>query len=96
MNLNKDLVYSLDPVRFAIDCLNFRPDVWQTEVIRSHARRMLLNCSRQSGELFRKVTDFIKQLDSRPELTEDNKLSLQLNNNSRIVSLPSTDRKSVV
>ncbi len=123
MNLSKDLAYSLDPVRFAIDCLNFNPDKWQTEVLRSKAKRMLLNCSRQSGksittavmalhralfypdslilmlspslrqsgELFRKVTDFIKQLASRPELTEDNKLSLQLGNGSRIVSLPSTD-----
>lgn len=46
---------------------------------------------RQSAELFRKVTDSLGRLPSRPELVEDNKLSLSLANGSRIVSLPSSE-----
>jgi len=43
---------------------------------------------RQSAELFRKITSFLKVLPHKPKLVEDNKLSLELENNSRIVSLP--------
>lgn len=43
---------------------------------------------RQSSELFRKVTDLSDQLQVKPRLIEDNKLSFQLENRSRIVSLP--------
>lgn len=43
---------------------------------------------RQSNELFRKVTDNLKKLKQRPRLIEDNKLSAQFDNGSRIVSLP--------
>lgn len=46
---------------------------------------------RQSSELFRKVGDFLTVLPVRPALVEDNKLSLQLRNGSRIVSLPSKE-----
>jgi hypothetical protein len=46
---------------------------------------------RQSGELFRKVTDFLHRLPVRPTLVEENKLSLALANDSRIVSLPSSE-----
>jgi hypothetical protein len=46
---------------------------------------------RQSGELFRKVSDFLRLLPVRPALVEDNKLSLQLANGSRIVSLPAKE-----
>lgn len=46
---------------------------------------------RQSAELFKKVTDFLRLLPRRPALTEDNKLSLQMKNGSRIVSLPSKE-----
>lgn len=46
---------------------------------------------RQSSELFRKVTDFLSLLPVRPELVEDNRLSLQLKNASRVVSLPSKE-----
>jgi len=44
---------------------------------------------RQSQELFRKVKSHIDAMDSRPVLTEDNKLSMQFANRSRIISLPS-------
>lgn len=46
---------------------------------------------RQSQELFKKVTDFLSLLPVKPELTEDNKLSFQLKNGSRVVSLPSKE-----
>lgn len=43
---------------------------------------------RQSGELFRKVTDFRRQLEPGPPMVEDNRLSCTLGNGSRVVSLP--------
>ena len=46
---------------------------------------------RQSGELFRKVSDGLSQMDDAAELVEDNRLSLRLNNGSRVVSLPSNE-----
>ena len=46
---------------------------------------------RQSGELFKKVTEFIKDLPVKLEKIEDNRLSVQLANGSRIVSLPSKE-----
>src|SRR5688572_8254277 len=45
---------------------------------------------RQSGELFRKITDLLDRLPMRPETVEDNALSMALANQSRIVSLPSS------
>lgn len=44
------LVQGLDPVRFAVDALAFHPDPWQATVLRSARKRLLLNCSRQSGK----------------------------------------------
>jgi len=46
---------------------------------------------RQSSELFRKVTEAVRKLSQQPLLHEDNKLSLTMENRSRIVSLPSTE-----
>src|SRR4051794_10598643 len=46
---------------------------------------------RQSSELFRKVTDFLATLPIKPSMEEDNKLSLQFENKSRIVSLPANE-----
>ena len=45
---------------------------------------------RQSRELFAKVCDFLKMLEPRPILEEDNRLSFMLGNGSRVVSLPGT------
>jgi len=47
--LADDLACALDPVRFARR-LGIEPDPWQADVLRSDDRRMLLNCSRQSGK----------------------------------------------
>lgn len=50
---------------------------------------------RQSGELFRKVTGHLGKLEkatgARPRMLEENKLSMQLENGSRVVSLPSSE-----
>ncbi len=115
-----ELRCALDPVAFAIERLNFEPDQWQADVLRSSASRLALNCSRQVGksttaaimgthravyhprslillvspslrqsrELFAKVTDFLRMLDTRPALDEDNALSLALDTRSRVVCLP--------
>ena len=47
--LADDLAMALDPVRFA-RAAGIDPDPWQAEVMRSRHKRMLLNCSRQSGK----------------------------------------------
>ena len=39
-----------DPVTFARESLNFQPAPWQEAVLQSASRRLLLNCSRQSGK----------------------------------------------
>ncbi len=43
---------------------------------------------RQSRELFSKVADFLKTLETQPALDEDNRLSMALENGSRVVALP--------
>jgi len=44
-----ELRTALDPVVFA-NSLGIVPDPWQAKVLRSNAKRVLLNCSRQSGK----------------------------------------------
>lgn len=45
-----DLIWALDPGRFAREALAFAPDPWQERVLRWSGKRLLLNCSRQSGK----------------------------------------------
>ena len=47
--LAHDLTLGLDPVAFAYE-LGFICDDWQASVLRSSSKRLLLNCSRQSGK----------------------------------------------
>jgi hypothetical protein len=102
------------------------PDVWQSDLLRSDAKQMVLNCSRQSGkstisavlglhqaiytpnslvlllapslrqsqELFRKLKDVYNALESpmMPQIIEESNLRLELDNGSRIVSLPGTEQ----
>lgn len=114
-----DMMRALDPVEFS-RYIGIEPDPWQADVLRSEDKRLLLNCSRQSGkstttatkalhtglyrpnslilvvspslrqsqELFRKIKEAYLSMQDRPALLEDNKLSMTLTNNSRIVSLP--------
>ena len=115
----EDIIRALDPVAFSRH-IGIDPDPWQAEVLRYEGKRMLLNCSRQSGkstttamkalhrgvytpgslillvspslrqsqELFRKVKEHYGKMENKLSLLEDNKLSMTLSNNSRIVSLP--------
>ena len=45
-----NLVQALDPVAFAREALSFIPDPWQAQALRWSGKRLLLNCSRQSGK----------------------------------------------
>ena len=42
--------HALDPVMFSREVLGITPDPWQAQLLRSPAKRILLNCSRQSGK----------------------------------------------
>ena len=46
----QDLRLALDPAAFAAERLGFRPDPWQHQVLGWSGKRLLLNCSRQSGK----------------------------------------------
>ncbi|MBF0344583.1 MAG: hypothetical protein HQL06_10180 [Nitrospirae bacterium] len=46
---------------------------------------------KQSSELFRKVMGFYRLIPNMPKPEEENKLSLELRNGSRIISLPSNE-----
>lgn len=116
----RELAYALDPVLWAVEELDFTPDPWQAEVLRSPSSRILLNCSRQSGkstasavmslhkatfspgslvlivsptlrqssELFRNVTRLFNRLGNKIPSKAESALRLELENGSRIVSLP--------
>lgn len=45
-----DLRHALDPACFAREALDFFPDPWQEQALRWSGKRLLLNCSRQSGK----------------------------------------------
>jgi hypothetical protein len=49
-NMQAAIRQGLDPVAFAREVLNFRPDPWQESVLRSTAKQVLICCSRQSGK----------------------------------------------
>jgi len=49
MRLRDQLAQALDPVQIARKA-GIDPDPWQTDVLRSDAQRLLLNCSRQTGK----------------------------------------------
>ncbi len=45
-----DAISYSDPVAFATERLNFTPDPWQADLLRSDSKYIALNCSRQSGK----------------------------------------------
>jgi len=49
-SVGDDLAYSLDPVLWAREVLGFSPDPWQADLLRSRSKKIILNCSRQSGK----------------------------------------------
>lgn len=48
--LATDLLYGLDAARWAQEALGFELDPWQRDFLRSTSKRLILNCSRQSGK----------------------------------------------
>ncbi len=48
--IKTDLIRALDPVHLFQECLGHEPDHWQKQVLRFDGRRLILNCSRQSGK----------------------------------------------
>ena len=118
-DLARDLAFALDPVRVAVE-MGLPPDPWQMRFLRSPDRRILLNCSRQSGkstvtallaahtalydpgalvlllsptqrqshELFRKALDAYRAIPTAVPVVQESALRLELENGSRIVSLP--------
>jgi hypothetical protein len=126
LSVNDDLAYALKPSLWASEALGFNADPWQAQVLDdSTAKKILLNCSRQSGkssvssllalhtaifqpgslvlmvspslrqssELFRKFLSYLDSLEVLPSIAraEDTKLSLKLDNQSRVVSLPGSE-----
>jgi hypothetical protein len=123
VELRGDLRLALDRVAF-VEELGITPDPWQTELLSSNAKRVLLNCSRQSGkstmaavlalhralyrpdslvlclapalrqsqELFAKLGAFYGTLGEPLRAYGERKLSLELTNGSRIVTLPGSER----
>jgi hypothetical protein len=121
--LSHDLKAALDPAAWCKRALNLEPDGWQAEVLRSTSKRILLNCSRQSGkstttsilalhtalynegslilclsptlrqssELFHNVSRFYGIDPAIPSKSES-ALKLELENGSRIVSLPGQEQ----
>jgi hypothetical protein len=45
-----DLAYGLDPVIWAKENFSYHADDWQAKLLRSRSRKIILNCSRQSGK----------------------------------------------
>lgn len=117
-----ELASAIDPVVFATRA-GIEPDEWQKDVLRSHASRVLLNCSRQVGkstvtalvslhtalyepnslilllspslrqsaELFRTVSRVWVALGESVPAKAESSLRLELENGSRIVSLPASE-----
>lgn len=117
-----DLAQALDPVLLARRA-GIEPDPWQAGVLRSAARRQLLNCCRQSGksttvatlvahtalyqpgalvlvvsptlrqsaELFRKCAGVYRAAGRPVPAESETRLSLELDNGSRVVSLPGSE-----
>ena len=122
MLASTDLAMALDPVQLSL-AAGIEPDPWQATLLRSQAKNILLNCSRQSGksttvatlavhtafyeppapvlllspglrqsqELFRKCLDVYRALDRPIAPLAESALRLELENGSRIISLPGTE-----
>jgi len=48
--ITSDLLHALDIVLFAKEELSFTPDPWQEQALRWAGKRLIMNCSRQSGK----------------------------------------------
>jgi hypothetical protein len=118
-----DLARAINPIKFA-ESLGIDPDPWQRELLLSTRKRVILNCSRQSGkstitavlalhhalnypgalvlvlspslrqsgELFRKVRDFYRDLGKPIGSETDTAFTREVANRSRVVSLPGKEQ----
>lgn len=118
-SITRDLALALDP-GLLMSAMGMGPDPWQLRLLRSSGRRILVNCSRQSGkstvlgtlathkavysprsmvlllspslrqsgELFKKCLDAYRALDQSVSADSETRLTLELANGSRIISLP--------
>jgi hypothetical protein len=123
MRLTEAFRLGADRVAF-VKALGFAPDDWQRDLLRSNGKRLLLNCSRQSGkssmaavlalhrvlyypnslvlclapalrqsqELFSKIGSFYALLGEPMRKYGERRLSLELTNGSRIVTLPGSEK----
>jgi hypothetical protein len=112
-----------DILSFVRERLGFEPDERQAEVLRSTAKRGILNCTRQwgkstvsaakavhraitqpgslvlvasptlrqSGEWMEKAEEMLRKLGVRPQGDGKNRVSVRLENGSRIVGLPQVE-----
>jgi len=49
-SMRNDDAYAMDPVLWAREVLGYHPDEWQAKLMRSRSKKIILNCSRQSGK----------------------------------------------
>jgi len=119
----RQAAYALDPVAWCRDSLGLEPDPWQAQVLRSSSKRIILNCTRQSGkstvtgalalhtavyrpgslvlclsptlrqsgELFHNVARFYG-IDPTIPASSESALRLELENGSRVISLPGKEQ----
>ena len=50
MAIGDDILYAVDPALWAEEVLGLHPDPWQADLLRSRSKKIILNCSRQSGK----------------------------------------------
>jgi hypothetical protein len=119
MLASTELAMALDPVCMS-QVAGLTPDPWQARFLRSQSKRILVNCSRQTGkstttatladhvafyepdspvlllspslrqssELFRKCLEVYRALGRPVQADSESALKLELENGSRIISLP--------
>ena len=118
----RTLALALNPTKFAQQFIE--PDPWQKEILSSKEKRIILNCSRQSGkstitailalhhalnnpgvlvlvlsptirqsgELFKKIMWYYKDIGHPMASIIETALTIQLANRSRIVALPGNEQ----
>jgi len=64
--LHEDLARALDPAEFS-RYIGIEPDEWQADVLRYEGKRLLLNCSRQSGKSTTTATKGLHSAIYRPK-----------------------------
>jgi len=126
LTIDRDFARALSPLMFAADCGIESPDPWQTDVLTTNSKRMLLCCSRQAGkstvsallalhkllyeppptvilispslnqsvELYRRLHQFYEKIPGLAKATQESLTRLSLDNGSRVLSLPGSEKSS--